>query len=99
MPIRFATFPSTQSPPPFVPAVVSLFESELHRIGTEDLESGLDSDEVLDVLRSGLQELKFKVETGKRAKDKIMRPVFFGENARPGLQFQIDAWQPDWGLD
>ena len=25
-----------------------------------------------------------------------MRPVFFGENAQPELQYQIDAWHPQW---
>ena len=26
----------------------------------------------------------------------IRRPVFFGENGEPGLQYEIDAFHPDW---
>ena len=36
------------------------------------------------------------METGKRDQDKIRRPVFFGENAQPDLQYEIDAWHPEW---
>ena len=54
------------------------------------------SDELLDVLRPDLIDLGFKVEAGKRTEDKILRPVFFGENAQPDLQYEVDAWHPDW---
>ncbi len=56
----------------------------------------MTSDELLALLRSDLTNLGFQVEASKRAKDKIMRPVFFGENAKPELQYQIDAWHPEW---
>ncbi|WP_146202977.1 hypothetical protein [Silicimonas algicola] len=28
-----------------------------------------------------------------------MRPVFFGENSKPSLQYEIDAWHPGWAPD
>jgi hypothetical protein len=56
----------------------------------------LTSDEVLAVLRPSLVEMGFDVEAGKRAEQKIKRPVFFGENAVPSLQYEIDAWHPEW---
>lgn len=96
MDIRYSTFPRTQTPESFIARVVAMFESHVQQIGTEVLKKGLTSDEVLAILRPGLEELGFKVEAGKRKQDKIMRPVFFGENARPELQYQIDAWQPLW---
>jgi len=61
-----------------------------------DRENGLNSNDVLAVLRSDLVELGFEVEASRRAVDRIMRPVFFGENAKPELQYQIDAWHPEW---
>ena len=58
------------------------------------LTKGLTSDEVLSVLRCELEHVGFDVETGKRADQKIKRPVFFGENAQPDLQYEVDAWHP-----
>jgi len=71
-------------------------EIDTDEVDTDRLEMGLQSDEVLAVLRADLVELGFKVEASKRSKDKIKRPVFFGENAQPSLQYQVDAWHPKW---
>jgi len=94
--IRFATFPRTQTPPPFIEQLIGRFQFHAGEIGTCHQEKGLTSDSLLAVLRADPRELGFEVEMGKRARDKIMRPVFFGENAEPELQYQIDAWHPDW---
>lgn len=94
--IRFSTFPRTQTPPPFVPDLIELFERHEQQIGTSLRKKGLTSDALLAVLRPDLIELGFDVEAGKRNEDKIMRPVFFAENAKPGLQYQVDAWHPVW---
>ncbi len=94
--IRFSTFPRTQTPPRFVPSLIEPFEQHEQEIGTSREWKGLRSDALLDVLRPDLTELGFEVESGKRAEDKIMRPVFFGENAQPALRYQIDAWHPEW---
>ena len=73
-----------------------MFEGHFDEIGTAQLEKGLTSDQALDVLRSNLVALGFEVEAGKRTEDKIKRPVFFGENAQPDLQYEVDAWHPEW---
>ena len=96
MAIRFSTFPRTQTPPGFVSDLIERFEKHDQEIGTSHQEKGLPSDALLAVLRPDLVDLGFQVEAGKRIKDKIMRPVFFGENAQPELQYQIDAWHPEW---
>lgn len=94
--IRFATFPRTQTPPNFLEALIDCFQDHVNEIGTCHQEQGLTSNALLSVLRRDLLELGFDVEMGKRKSDKIMRPVFFGENAEPELQYQIDAWHPKW---
>ncbi len=94
--IRFSTFPRTESPADFLQELVDVFVRHEADISTRDLAKGLTSDEVLGILRSDLSELGFDVETGKRADQKIRRPVFFGENAQPSLQYEIDAWHPEW---
>ena len=77
-------------------SLVELFEEHAGEIGTCCLEKGLTSDKVLAVLRPDLIKLGFDVEAGKRIEDKIKRPVFFGENAQPELQYEVDAWHPYW---
>ena len=94
--IRFSTFPRTQTPPSFLTDIIGLFEKHSQAIGTANLEKGLTSDEALAAIRSGLVDLGFEVEAGKRTEQKIKRPVFFGENAQPELQYEVDAWHPEW---
>ena len=96
MPIRFSTFPRTQKPPDFIETVVEVFATHEDRIGTSETKAGLKSNETLVVLRKDLIGLGFKVEAGRKKEDKIRRPVFFGENAQPDLQYEIDAWHPNW---
>jgi hypothetical protein len=56
------------------------------------------SDEVLAILRPGLESLKFEVEKGKKAEQKIQRPALFGEMGEPGHKYEIDAYKADEGL-
>ncbi|MBV0893465.1 hypothetical protein KTN05_16820 [Paracoccus sp. Z118] len=60
------------------------------------MDKGLTSDEVLAVLRPNLIGLGFTVEMSKLATGKVRRPVFFGENGAPDLQYEIDAFHSDW---
>ena len=83
-------------PPEFISTVVDVFKGHLNEIGTADSSKGLNSDGVLAILRSDLIDLGFTVEASKRTRDKIKRPVFFGENAEPDLQYEVDAWHPQW---
>ena len=96
MQLRFCTFPRTQMPPTFIAQVVEAFKRHYGKIGTTQLEKGLTSDQALAVLRADLVDMGFDVEASKREKDKIKRPVFFGENAQPDLQYEVDAWHPEW---
>lgn len=96
MQLRFSNFPRTQTPPAFISQVVEVFERHSDKIGTVQRNKGLTSDQALAVLRADLVSLGFDVEASKREKDKIKRPVFFGENAQPNLQYEVDAWHPEW---
>ena len=94
--IRFTSFPRTVAPQSFISSVVDVFQNHLPTINTVALDKGLTSDQVLSVLSADLMALGFDVETGKKASQKIRRPVFFGENGRPDLQYEIDAYHADW---
>lgn len=94
--IRFMCFPLTEPPPQFATAIVDVFRTHASDIGTTKLAKGLTSDRVLSELTPELEELGFAVEKGKTKKDKIERPVFFGENGVPTLRYQIDAYHEQW---
>ena len=94
--VRFSSFPRTEPPPHFTQLVVAVFQTHEPLISTLVLKKGLTSDAVLSQLRSDLATLGFAVELGKSANAKIKRPVFFGENGSPDLQYEIDAFHADW---
>lgn len=76
---------------------IKLFADARERIDTT---KGLQkkSNEVLSILRPGLQILGFSVEEGKRSNQKIHRPVLFGEMGVPGHKYEIDAYRENQGI-
>lgn len=91
------TFPRTEPPPHYTGDLVQVFRTHEAEICTRTLEKGLTSDVVLATLRNDLVAIGFAVEASKLANDKIKRPVFFGENGQPDLQYEIDAFHDEWG--
>lgn len=89
-------FPKTEPPPNFVHDIVGVFRKYEQAIATELLAKGLTSNEVLAILAPELENSGFAVETGKMKSQKLERPVFFGENGKPLLNYQIDAYHNDW---
>lgn len=94
--IRFTSFSKTEPPPHFASDVVDTFRRHETAISTVHLKKGLTSNEVLSAIRDELVALGFQVESGKQKADKIQRPVFFGENGEPTLNYEIDAYHPEW---
>lgn len=94
--IRFSTFPRTEPPPQHVFSLARLFGQHETAIATRLLDKGLKSDEILRHMAADLQALGFEVETGKHKGEKIERPVFYGENGLPTLNYQIDAYHSEW---
>jgi hypothetical protein len=94
--IRFTSFPRTEPPPYYIADVVNAFRLCGAEINTTVLDKGLTSNEVLASVRPTLSELGFEIEGGKTKGDKIERPVFYGENGVPALNYQIDAYHPEW---
>jgi hypothetical protein len=94
--IRFTSFPRTAAPPDFVREVVAAFQRHEQDVSTAALAKGLTSNEVLIRLGVDLKGLGFDVEGGRQKADKIERPVFYGENGIPALNYQIDAYHKQW---
>lgn len=49
-------------------------------------------------LRPGLENLGYQVESGKARANKITRPVLFGQNGKPGVSYDIDAFHDELGI-
>ena len=94
--VRYQCFPQTEPPPAFVLQVVDVFRNHEAGISTEKLAKGLTSDQVLLRLAPNLASLGFEVEKSKKAADRIHRPVFFGENGEPTLEYQVDGYHIGW---
>ncbi|MEM8494175.1 MAG: hypothetical protein AAF663_02160 [Planctomycetota bacterium] len=90
--IKFTHFPRTQPTPDYVFGIIDVFRSHEETIATQDHATGLKSDEVLALLRNDLRKLGFDVESGKARQDRIVRPVFFGENGEPTKTYSVDAY-------
>lgn len=85
-------YPLNTTPPEWVGEVVNVVNRAEMRISTVDAYTGLNSDQVLSELRNGLEALGFEVEKGKSAGDKVRRTVLYGENGRPEVNYEIDAF-------
>ena len=75
---------------------MDVFERHHSEIDTVALPRGLTSDEAMGVLAPDLEAIGFTVERGKKAKQKIERPVFFGENGTPTVRYQVDGYHAVW---
>lgn len=93
--IRYHSFPRTSPPPEFTEELVNALRVHEADIGTELLDDGLKSDEVLATIREELTDIGFDVEEGKKKEEKIFRPVLFGEDGEPQLQYEVDAYHPE----
>jgi hypothetical protein len=91
---RYISFPRTEPTPAFVETVVGVFEKHSDVLRTGDTGNKLKSDDILAHFRPDLLAAGFQVELGKQREQKIRRPVFFGEQGRPELQYQVDAYHP-----
>jgi hypothetical protein len=94
---RWRYYPARDVPPSWVEDLISVCEEAKPRIDTASVQ-GEGSDGILAALCPGLLRLGYKVETSKKTTDKIERPVLFGDEGRPRVQYQIDAWLQDPGV-
>jgi hypothetical protein len=59
---------------------------------------GLTSDKALVALEPGLRALGYEVEASKNRRDRIRRPVLFGENGVEVLTWEVDAVHDTLGV-
>ncbi|MCY3740772.1 MAG: hypothetical protein OXH00_07120 [Candidatus Poribacteria bacterium] len=91
--LRYQLFPRSQGITEQIQHVIECFEQTYDQIRSP--ENKLKSDEVLDILRSHLEQIGFTVETGKTKGQKIPVPVLFGLNNTIDQSFNADGVSND----
>lgn len=90
--INFQFFPRSHGVTPRIREIIECFK-------TVDKEKGasvhLKSNDMLALIRPYLEEIGFKVETGKTKNEQIFVPVLFGENDEVDKSFAADALSSD----
>lgn len=87
------TYPMHLPPPDWVPAMIDAFAHAASPIATTDGHQP-KSDDVLAQLADDLVAVGYDVERGKRAANKLTRPVLFGENGTATVEYDVDAFHP-----
>lgn len=88
--IQWQYFPKSIDASPFLKEIVDCFESIEVKIDSNKF--GLRSNDVVDIVRPRLEDIGFKVETGKKLHEKIRVPVLFGLNGKLEKSFEADAY-------
>ena len=103
--IEWAYFPRNQKITSLGTQVVEVFEAAAVKIDSESNNDKIKvgfteaaSDAVLSQLRNGLETIGFKVEGGKKSKQKISAPVLFGRGGKAARTFDADAYHEGQGF-
>ena len=91
--LKYQLFPRSIGITTQIQDVIRCFEQTYNEIKSPDNE--LNSDEVLDILRPYLEEVNFKVETGKSKTQRIYVPVLYGKNNTVDKSFNADGVSND----
>ena len=87
-------YPTRLPAPDWARGVIDVFAQARGAIDSE-ANSGVTSDDCLAVVGSGLGTLGFDIEGGKKAAQKIRRPVLFGENGKTEVSYEVDGFHSD----
>lgn len=91
--VRFQFFPRSHGITEPIQNIINCFKEVEHEISSSN--NHLNSNEVLEILRPGLENIDFKVETGKSKNEKIHVPVLFGYDNQIDKSFNADALSGD----
>lgn len=88
--LNWLYFPKNQPCDDTSACVIKVFESMIGQI--DSVTHPIASNDVLAILRPGLESNGFRVEKSKRAEDIVSVPVLFGLNGRVEKAFEADAY-------
>lgn len=88
--INWLCFPQSKIIPHHLKDVVDVFE--FYKSTITSSKNNLNSNDVLETIRPGLEKLEFSIETGKKNDEKIKVPVLFGVNGKLEKSFDADGY-------
>ncbi len=88
--INWQFFPKSRVIPEHLLNVIRVFEFNETSISSDS--HTLSSNDVLEFVRSGLEDLNFQIEKSKKSEDKIKVPVLFGQNGELEKSFDADGY-------
>ncbi len=92
---QWSYFPRNEAPPEWVEPTVAAVAAAEPEITTSLVRAAnVKSDDVLRAIAPRLVDFGWAVETGKRAGQKIERPVLYGDNGEVKVKYEIDGWHP-----
>lgn len=92
---RWICHPRSSEPPDWVGNLLQVFRDV--RDGIDSTETQLGSNDVLALACPGLEDHGFIVEGGS-GPNTIRRPVHFGEQGEPDIEYRLDAYHPELEL-
>lgn len=94
---RWTYYPTRDPAPAWVHALVGEVANAQPHIDSTSV-FDLKSDRVLAILRPGLEAIGFRVEIGKRTKERITLPVLYGEQGTPRVRYDVDGVHDEEGV-
>lgn len=92
---QWSYFPRNEAPPEWVEPTIGAVAEVQADISTAVIRpTAVSSDDVLRAIAPALVRCDWVVETGKRAGEKIERPVLYGDNGEVKVKYEIDGWHP-----
>jgi len=88
--ISWQFFPKSRIIPDHLQKIIRVFEMNEISISSET--QNLASNDVLEKIRSDLENLEFQIEKSKKSNDKIKVPVLFGQNGKLEKYFDADGY-------
>ncbi len=89
--IEWEFYPRSVVMPDHMISLIDAFKTNEREITTIKTQN-LVSNDILKIISSSLVKSDFIVESGKRSKEKIKRPVLFGRNGMIEKHFEVDAY-------
>ncbi|HAE44158.1 MAG TPA: hypothetical protein DCG37_01005 [Lachnospiraceae bacterium] len=93
--INWLYFPKNRPLDSISEQVVNAFRDIASEVDSET--QTYESDEVLEIVRPGLETIGFKVEKSKKKKDLVPVPVLYGVNGKIEKSFEADGYFPSFG--
>ncbi len=92
---RFQFYPANKKIPEHLESLIGAFEKNQEKISSQN--HTMNSNSVLEILRSDLESAEFLIEKGKKFNEKIRIPVLFGENGKIIKSFDVDGFHEETG--